>query len=139
MAKANKKKKNNSVKPTVQNENPKQIAETEQVLDNQPAETETVDVAETSNASQSAKVVKEQPKKDKKDKPKKDKSAKQSNPKQNKVKETVAELKKVTWPTFPQVVKNTLLVIIIVLISTIVLFGIDYGLSWLYKLLTPAA
>lgn len=70
---------------------------------------------------------------------KKAKKQAKKEPKPNKVKESVAELKKVTWPTFPKVVKNTLLVLGIVLIFTIVLFGIDYGLSWLYKLLTPAA
>ena len=48
----------------------------------------------------------------------------------------MAELKKVVWPTFPKVVKNTLLVLSIVLAFTIVLFGIDYGLSWIYKLIT---
>ncbi|MBO7508270.1 MAG: preprotein translocase subunit SecE [Clostridia bacterium] len=91
-------------------------------------------------APQTEKQVEKQPAKvEKKDKNQKAKAQKQPNPKQNKVKETVAELKKVTWPTFPKVVKNTLLVLVIVLISTAVLFGIDYVLSLLYKLLTPAA
>ena len=65
-----------------------------------------------------------------------EKQKKAKEPRQNKVKETVAELKKVTWPTFPKVVKNTLLVLGIVLVFTVVLFGIDFGLSWLYRLLT---
>ena len=65
------------------------------------------------------------------------KKAKKSEPKQNKVKETVAELKKVTWPTFPKVVKNTLLVLGIVVIFTVVLFAIDFGLGQLFKLLNP--
>ena len=69
-------------------------------------------------------------------KPKKTKKAKKGEPKVNKVKETVSELKKVTWPTAGQVVKNTGLVLGIVLLFTIVLFGIDYGLSWIYKLIT---
>ena len=68
--------------------------------------------------------------------PKAKKQKKAKEPKQNKVKETVAELKKVTWPTFPKVVKNTLLVLGIVVLFTVVLFGIDFGLSWLYRLLT---
>ena len=73
---------------------------------------------------------------DKKQKTNKKKAKKAAEPKSNKVKETVAELKKVSWPTFGKVVKNTLLVIFIVVLSTLVLFGIDYGLSWIYKLLT---
>lgn len=138
MAKANKKKNNKSAKPAVQNQKAEVLTE-EQVLQNQ-----TEDAQQNVEAAEEAKTaVAQQPKKeekaDKNEKPKKNKPAKQSNPKPNKVKETVAELKKVTWPTFPQVVKNTLLVLVIVLISTIVLFGIEYGLSWLYKLLTPAA
>ena len=73
---------------------------------------------------------------EKKQKDNKKKAKKEPINKPNKVKETVAELKKVTWPTFGKVVKNTLLVIFIVVLSTLVLFGIDYGLSWIYKLLT---
>ena len=110
------------------------------VKDDMMAE-ETIEAAKIEETSVEAKAepVKEN-KVDKKGK-KESKSKKQAKkePKPNKVKESVAELKKVTWPTFPKVVKNTLLVLGIVLLFTIVLFGIDYGLSWIYKLLTPAA
>lgn len=101
---------------------------------------EEAQVEESANVQQvKAETVKEQ-KEDKKNKnDKKAKKQAKKEPKPNKVKESVAELKKVTWPTFPKVVKNTLLVLGIVLLFTIVLFGIDYGLSWIYKLLTPAA
>lgn len=58
-----------------------------------------------------------------------------SEPKKNKAKETVAELKKVTWPTFGKVVKNTLIVLGIVVGFTIVLFCIDRILSWLFQLM----
>lgn len=66
-----------------------------------------------------------------------DKKAKKQakEPKTNKVKETVAELKKVTWPTFGTVVKNTLIVFGIVLVCTVALFFIDKLLSWVYQLL----
>ena len=56
-------------------------------------------------------------------------------PKKNIAKESVAELKKVTWPTFGEVVKNTLIVLGIVLVCTLALFLIDRVLSWLYQLL----
>lgn len=51
------------------------------------------------------------------------------------VKETGSELKKVTWPTFGKVVKQTGVVLTVVAVFTVVLFGIDLFLGWLYKLL----
>lgn len=70
-------------------------------------------------------------------KAKESKKAKKQNsePKKNKAKETVAELKKVTWPTFGKVVKNTLIVLGIVIAFTVVLFCIDLILSWLFQLM----
>ena len=70
-------------------------------------------------------------------KAKESKKAKKQNsePKKNKTKETVAELKKVTWPTFGKVVKNTLIVLGIVIAFTVVLFCIDRILSWLFQLM----
>ncbi len=56
-----------------------------------------------------------------------------------KTKETVSELKKVTWPTFKEVVKKTGVVLVVVLIFAVVLFGIDYLLGLLFGLLAPAA
>ncbi|HAJ77481.1 MAG TPA: preprotein translocase subunit SecE [Clostridiales bacterium] len=111
------------------------------VKDDMVAE-ETVETAKVEETAEvKAEPVKEQKadKKSKKDGKSKKQNKKEPKVKSNKVKESVAELKKVTWPTFPKVVKNTILVLGIVLLFTIVLFGIDYGLSWIYKLLTPAA
>ena len=51
-----------------------------------------------------------------------------------KLKEAWSELKKVTWPGFSSVVKKTSVVILVVLIFTVVLFGIDYLLGLLYNL-----
>lgn len=70
-------------------------------------------------------------------KAKESKKAKKQNSesKKNKTKETVAELKKVTWPTFGKVVKNTLIVLGIVIAFTVVLFCIDRILSWLFQLM----
>lgn len=53
-----------------------------------------------------------------------------------KIKESFAELKKVTWPTFGQTAKKTLAVIAVVLFFGVVVIAFDYGLSWLYKLIT---
>lgn len=52
-----------------------------------------------------------------------------------KLKETGAELKKVTWPTFPKVVKQTGIVLVVVVFFGLVLFGFDYLLKFLFELL----
>lgn len=53
-----------------------------------------------------------------------------------KLKETVSELKKVSWPSFGTVVKKTGVVLTVVVIFTIVLFGFDFVLGLLYDLFT---
>ena len=53
-----------------------------------------------------------------------------------KIKETCSELKRVTWPTLPQALKATGVVIVIVLIFLIVVTAINYGFSALLQLLT---
>ncbi len=53
-----------------------------------------------------------------------------------KMKEVFSELKRVTWPTFPKVVKATCVVLVVVLIFTLVATGINQGLQYLLKLLT---
>jgi len=55
--------------------------------------------------------------------------------KSSKTKETFAELKKVSWPSFGKVVKNTAIVLSVVLIFGLALFGIDYLLSLLHGVL----
>lgn len=52
-----------------------------------------------------------------------------------KIKESFAELKNVSWPTFPKVVKQTGVVLGVVVFFTLVLFGFDYVLKFLFKLL----
>ena len=52
-----------------------------------------------------------------------------------KTKETISELKKVSWPSFKTVCKNTGIVISVVIICTLVLFGIDRLLGFLYTLI----
>jgi len=51
------------------------------------------------------------------------------------LKEVGSELKKVSFPTFKKTVQQTGVVIAVVLLFTVVLFGIDRLLSWLYGLL----
>ena len=51
------------------------------------------------------------------------------------LKETGNELKKVSWPSFKDVVKQTCVVLAVVLVFGIVLFGFDRLCSWLTGLL----
>ena len=53
-----------------------------------------------------------------------------------KARETLSELKKVTWPTFGEVCKKTGVVLVVVLVFAVVIFGMDYGLGALMRLLT---
>ncbi|MGN0813678.1 MAG: preprotein translocase subunit SecE [Candidatus Coproplasma sp.] len=52
-----------------------------------------------------------------------------------KLKETFSELKRVTWPTFPKIVKSTCVVLVVVLIFTVVVTGINQLLQYLLTLL----
>ena len=93
--------------------------------------TEEVSVVDTS---------KEPKLKDKKDKKQKDKkiskTAKNGEPKRSRVKETFAELKKVTWPTFGKTMKQTGMVLSVVLIFGVVVFGFDLLISYIIQLLS---
>ena len=53
-----------------------------------------------------------------------------------KFKETFSELKRVTWPTFPKVVKATCVVLVVVIAFTVVITAINYGLQELLGLVT---
>ena len=53
-----------------------------------------------------------------------------------KFKETGAELKKVRWPSFSKTLKQTGVVVSVVVIFSLVVFALDFGLNELYKLLT---
>ncbi len=72
-------------------------------------------------------------KKDQKKKDKKEKKEKGGIVR--KTKETVSELKKVTWPTFGEVVKKTGIVVAFVVIFGLFLFGVNSLLGYLAKLL----
>lgn len=51
------------------------------------------------------------------------------------IKDTGNELKKVSWPSFKEVVKQTGIVLVFVIVFGIVLFGFDKLCSWLTGLL----
>ncbi len=53
-----------------------------------------------------------------------------------KIKDVFSELKRVTWPTFPKVVKATGVVLVVVLIFTVIVTGINFGLQTLLDLAT---
>lgn len=53
-----------------------------------------------------------------------------------KLKETFSELKRVTWPTFPKVVKSTCVVLVVVLAFLVVVTALNVGLQELFKLIT---
>ena len=56
---------------------------------------------------------------------------KEKAPKKSKTKETISELKKVSWPSFKTVLKNTGMVLAVVLIFGLIVFGIDSLIIWL--------
>lgn len=53
-----------------------------------------------------------------------------------KFKEVFSELKRVTWPSFPTVVKTTCVVLVVVTAFLVVSTAINYGLNELLKLVT---
>ena len=65
-----------------------------------------------------------------KNKKKKDK-VKKPNKVAKALKDTGNELKKVTWPSFKEVVKQTGIVLVVVIVFAVVLFGFDRLCSWL--------
>lgn len=54
-----------------------------------------------------------------------------------KIKDVFSELKKVSWPKFPKVVKQTGVVIVVVLIFLVVISAFDFGLMQLLELVSP--
>ena len=82
------------------------------------------------NAKEQAKVTKENKKVA--DKQKKQKN--QEKVKRSRTKETMSELKKVSWPSFGKVMKQTGMVISVVLVFMLLIVGIDQLLIWLLSL-----
>ena len=121
----------------------KRIVKAPKTEEIKPVATEEMEVVEPDVPATEAKVeTKKSTKEQEKDKTKnnKGKKTKKANdaPKGGlgkKVKEIFSELKKVSWPSFKSVVKNTGVVIVVVLVFTVVLFGSDRGLAALYNLI----
>lgn len=75
-------------------------------------------------------------KKEKQPKQKTKKAKANVQPKRSRTKETLSELKKVSWPSFGKTMKQTGMVISVVLVFTLVVLGIDSLLNWLIKLIS---
>lgn len=54
-----------------------------------------------------------------------------------KIKDTFSEIKRVSWPNFPKVVKKTGVVLVVVLAFLVVITAFDSGLLELLKLVAP--
>lgn len=52
------------------------------------------------------------------------------------LKETRAELKKVSWPTKKQLLHNTLIILVFIIITSVILSVLDVAFSKLFGLLT---
>ena len=54
-----------------------------------------------------------------------------------KIRDVFSELKKVVWPSFGKVVKQTGVVLVVVILFLVVITAFDYGLLNLLKLISP--
>lgn len=81
---------------------------------------------------ETSKVAKQDKKQDKKNNKKK-KAKESKGP--SKVAKTMSELKKVSWPSFGEVVKKTSVVLVVCLAFLLVIFGLDKLCSWLMGLI----
>lgn len=50
--------------------------------------------------------------------------------------EAKSELKKVTWPTKDQLIHNTLIILVFIIIATVILSVLDIGFGKLFQILT---
>ncbi len=113
-----------------------EVSETKENLDAVVVTDESV-----SKPAKQPKAKKEDKKADKGDK-KANKKAKDKNKEgfgkkiKRKGKETVSELKKVTWPSFSDVCKKTGVVLSVVVLFGLILFGLDALFGFLFGLLT---
>ena len=53
----------------------------------------------------------------------------------SKISKTMSELKKVSWPSFGSVVKQTSVVLVVTVVFLVVIFGLDRLCSWLMGLI----
>ncbi len=126
--------KNKNVQAIAEEETPIEVAEQDETKDDVVYAAEKPSKKQT-NAEKSSKQPASKNAKAEKNSKNKKNSAKSAKPKRNRAKETVSELKKVSWPTFGTVIKNTGMVLAVVLIFGVVIFGIDSFFSWIIKLI----
>ena len=62
--------------------------------------------------------------------------AKNDKPKRNRTKEVLSELKKVNWPSFGKVCKQTGAVLVVVAVFMLAVLGIDSLVAWILSLIT---
>ena len=103
------------------------------------AKEESVELNESVVVNETAETLEEKPqkaeKKAKQAKAKKQKAVKAEG-KKSKIKETFGELKKVTWPSFGKAMKQTGMVLSIVLIFGVLVLGIDLLVGYIINLLS---
>ena len=95
---------------------------------------ETIEEKKNEDVSVKNEKVQSKEKENKKDKKNKKKEKKQGGL-GRKTKETMSELKKVTWPSFGEVAKKTGVVVAFVLIFGLFFYGVNALLGWLVTLL----
>ncbi len=126
------------VEEEVKDEPPINIVTEEVVAENVTNVTEGDLVTEDKVSKKDKKSKKDEKSVDAKDAKKDKKKDKKKDNKKSlikKTKETASELKKVTWPSFSEVVKKTGIVIAFVVIFGLLIFGVDTLLGWLVSLL----
>jgi preprotein translocase subunit SecE len=55
------------------------------------------------------------------------------------IKDSLAELTKVTWPTKNQAIKLTGIVLVFVLLTAVFLAVVDFGFNWIYTYILTSA
>ncbi len=92
---------------------------------------------QTANSTEEEVVVTRSARKPKEDeKQAKAKPASVKAPRKSRLKETFSELKKVSWPTFGKTMKQTGMVLSVVLLFGVLVLGLDLLISFIIDLLT---
>ena len=132
MAKKQKQTTNENVEVIV----PDEEKATEQTLEKKSKKEKSVDNTKTSKNSKEKDVkVKDTKEKISKETKNKSKNKKEKKSLKKRCSEIWSELKKVSKPSFGKVVKNTCIVISVVIICTLLLFGVDRLFGWISQLL----
>ena len=126
MPKKNKKKQANSKKSAINKaEEIKKVEPTEETENSNVEEVSTTSVQKVDNNAKTSETKSEK-KADKKAEKKAKKQAKNAD-KKHRVREFNAELKKITWPTKHELLENTVVVISMVVIVSLIIFLLDLG------------